>query len=183
MAAPRLIFRRGTTRPERAGHSFQTGFSMVELLLAAFIMAIGLLGLATLQAASLSQGTGGRLRGTASFLAHSIFDRIDAEANVTRLERWDSGAVSTTGWAFVGDADGGAKTDAPTLKFDIHGNPLPSDAANAVISVNWLRRASAINPGSKVATQEFVVNVSWKESGKGNTTVTKSLSVSRYVRI
>jgi Tfp pilus assembly protein PilV len=156
---------------------------MVEFLLAAFIMGIGLLGLAALQGASLSQGTGGRLRGTASFLAHSIFDRIEAEASVTRLERWDSGVVATTGWVFIGAADGTAKADAATLKFDIQGNPLPDNATDAVILVNWLSRAATITPGAKVVTQEFVVNVSWKESGKGNATLTKALSVSRYVRI
>jgi Tfp pilus assembly protein PilV len=156
---------------------------MVEFLLAAFIMGIGLLGLAALQAAALSQGTGGRMRGTASFLAHSIFDRIEAEGCVTRLERWDSGIVATTGWVFIGDADGAAKADAASLKFDIQGNPLPANATDAAILVGWLRREAVIPPGSKVAAQEFVVNVSWKESGKGNTTVTKALSVSRYVRI
>lgn len=178
MAAPRLNQLR-----KRPARSAGAGFSLIEFLLAAFIMGIGLLGLAALQTAALSQGTGGRLRGTASFLAHSIFDRIEAEACVTRLERWDSGTVATTGWVFIGDADGAAKTDASTLKFDIQGNPLPANATNAAILVDWFRKQAVISPGSKVATQEFVVNVSWKESGRANTTVTKALSVSRYVRI
>lgn len=182
MAAPRLTARRGSPRKLPARPTL-AGFSMVEFLLAAFIMGVGLLGLAALQTAALSQGTGGRLRGTASFLAHSIFDRIEAEASVTRLERWDSGTVATTGWVFIGDADGTAKTGTATLKFDIQGNPLPSTATDAPILVDWLSRAATITPGAKVATQEFVVNVSWKESGKGNATVTKALSVSRYVRI
>jgi Tfp pilus assembly protein PilV len=157
---------------------------MVELLVAMAIFSIGLLGLMSLQAATLSQGTGGRQRGTAALIAHTVLDRVQAEVAVTQQERWDSGAPTTiAGWVFIGDASGADGASAAPLKFDIKGVPLPAADPAPIFQVSWLRRGGAINLAQKTAMQEFVVNVSWSESGTTNTPVTKAISVSRYVRI
>ena len=168
----------------------QRGFTMVELLMAMAIFAIGMLGLAALQVVSVSQGTGGRLRGTATFLAHSVLDRATAEGQVTAAERQanSNGLPNTiTGWTFIGDASASAKADGAALKFDLNGKPI--DAADkttpVVFTANWFSRAGTVNAGTRTALQEFVVNVTWKESDpkKGNVLDTKAISVSRYVRI
>lgn len=157
---------------------------MVELLVAMTIFSIGLLGLLSLQVATLSQGTGGRQRGTAALLAHSVLDRIQAEAAVTQQERWASGAPTTiAGWVFIGDATGTDGASAAPLKFDIKGNPLDAADPAPNFQVNWLRRGGVVNFAQKTAMQEFVVNVTWNESSANNTPVAKAISVSRYVRI
>jgi type IV pilus assembly protein PilV len=173
------------TKPRR-----QRGFTMIELLMAMAIFAIGMLGLAALQIVSISQGTGGRLRGTAAFLAHSVLDRAAAEGQVTAAERQANPnglPNSTTSWTFIGAADGVAKADGAALLFDINGRPI--DAADKVTPVvftaTWFGRAGSVNVGTRSALQEFVVNVTWQETNpkKGTALDTKAISVSRYVRI
>jgi prepilin-type N-terminal cleavage/methylation domain-containing protein len=178
-----------TPPPTTHPHS-QRGFTMVELLMAMAIFAIGMLGLAALQVVSISQGTGGRLRGTAAFLAHSVLDRATSEGQATAAERQaNSNGLpnSTTGWTFIGDASGGAKADGAALLFDINGRPI--DAADkvtpAVFTATWFSRVGKVNAGTRTGLQEFVVNVTWQEANprKGTALDTKAISVSRYVRI
>lgn len=168
----------------------QRGFTMVELLMAMAIFSIGMLGLAALQVVTISQGSGGRLRGTAAFLAHSVLDRAASEGQVTAAERLSnaSGQPSTTsGWVFIGDASGGAVATGAALKFDINGQPIAAtDTTTPVVfTINWFSRAGNVNPGTRVGLQEFVVNVNWPETNpkSGSTPANKALSVSRYVRI
>lgn len=166
----------------------QEGFSFIELLLAMLIFAIGLLGLAALQNVSLSQGTGGRARGTSAFVAHTVLDRIVAEGQVTASERLmnSTGVPTTNGLSFLGNADGAALNGS--LNFDVYGKPIAAGdtTTQAIFTANWLSRdaTAAINTGTHTALQEFVVNVTWMESppSGSSTPVAKALSVSRYVR-
>jgi type IV pilus assembly protein PilV len=162
---------------------------MIELLMAMAIFAIGMLGLAALQVVSISQGAGGRLRGTAAFLAHSVLDRAGSEGQVTAAERLlnPAGVANTTGGTFIGAADGKPKADGAALLFDINGRPI--DAADkvtpAVFTATWFSRQGSVNTGTRSAIQEFVVNVTWQEANpkKGTAPDTKAISVSRHVRI
>ncbi|WP_243324556.1 prepilin-type N-terminal cleavage/methylation domain-containing protein [Geothrix sp. SG200] len=179
---------RFATPPVR--RQFQRGFTMVELLMAMAIFAIGMLGLAALQVVSVSQGTGGRLRGTAAFLAHSVMDRATSEGQVTAAERQanTNGLPNTTaGWTFIGDASAVAKTDGAALLFDINGRPIAAadKTTPVVFTATWFSRTGTVNVGTRTALQEFVVNVTWKEADpkKGTALDTKAISVSRYVRI
>lgn len=168
--------------------STQRGFTFIELLMAMFIFAIGLLGLAALQVVSLNQSSGGRSRGHAAFVAHSVLDRIVAEGQVTASERIinETGIASTTtGWDFLGAADGTANSG--TLAYDVGGKAISDGDTTTPVNftVSWFSNTGNLNPGTHSGLQEFVVNVVWLESPpKGSSTpTTKALSVSRYVRI
>ena len=63
----------------------QRGFSMIEMLMAAFILAIGLLGLAMLQAMALRATRGGRNLGVAVKLAEHVMDAVELEGRLTYL--------------------------------------------------------------------------------------------------
>lgn len=56
----------------------QQGFGLIEILVALLILAIGLLGMASLQTASLQQTTGSQARTQAIFLAEDLVERIRA---------------------------------------------------------------------------------------------------------
>lgn len=55
-----------------------SGFTLIEVLIAVLVLAIGLLGLAGLQAASLRQSNSAYMRSQASILASDMLDRIRA---------------------------------------------------------------------------------------------------------
>jgi len=81
--------------------SFQHGFSMIELLVAVLVLAVGLLGLASLQTRSLQFNYSAYQRTQANILAYDIIDRMRANPAV----------VATSGYNFemgtgpVGTAD------------------------------------------------------------------------------
>ena len=56
----------------------EAGFGLIEVLVALLILAIGLLGMASLQTASLKQTTGSQARTQAIFLAEDLVERIRA---------------------------------------------------------------------------------------------------------
>lgn len=73
--------------PRRA----QRGVGMIEVLIAVLVLAIGLLGIAAMQAAALRNSQSSLERSTATVLAYSMFDAMRANANVARLNGYNMG--------------------------------------------------------------------------------------------
>jgi len=71
--------------PAKIKQHRQMGFSMLELLLAAFILAIGILGLAMLQAMSLRASRGSANLATAVRIAERIMEQVEQEGRLTWL--------------------------------------------------------------------------------------------------
>ena len=69
----------------RTGRPPQGGFSMVEMLMTAFVMAIGILGLAMLQAMSLKASRGTRSMTTAIQVGEGVMDRIEQELSLIHI--------------------------------------------------------------------------------------------------
>lgn len=182
MRRSRLHFR----RPER-------GFSIVELLMAAFILGFALLGLAALMTVSISQGGSSRKRGTATLIAHSLLDRIQSEGALAAAERYNSGAITSSGWYFIDPTGFTAHTstsaEGDTNKYgtyDVLGNFVVSTSPNKVFTVSWQRLAGdTANFSLTAAQQYYIVNVSWQEADPKApaTPLNKTISVSRYVRL
>lgn len=179
METPRLVLPR-----HRPGHA--SGFSMIEMLMAAFILSIGLLGLLALFALTIRSGGQSRQRGTATLIAHGVLDRIAAEANLCATERWESGtsAVTSTGFFFINPNSLVAydSPDAQKLHFDIDGNRVAPNAPQKVYTVSWRREPGTYLSTAKVLNQMFTVNVGWKEA-EANVVADKYFSVSRNVRL
>ncbi|PXX89376.1 type IV pilus modification protein PilV [Marinobacter vulgaris] len=89
----------------------QSGFGLIEILVALLILAIGLLGMASLQTASLQQTTGSQARTQAIFLAEDLVERIRANRqNINDYALIDPDAVAcNTGFAI--DNSGVAEDD------------------------------------------------------------------------
>lgn len=74
--------------------SSQRGFSMVEMLLAAFILAVGIMGLTMLQIMSLKAARGGKSLGTAVQVGEMVMDQIEMEGRLSWLNLTDSQATA-----------------------------------------------------------------------------------------
>jgi type IV pilus modification protein PilV len=79
----------------------EAGFSMVELLITALVMAIGLLGLAMLQTMSLRAAGGSGNLSTAVQLADQMMDRVELEGRLTYSNE-SVGTEYTTATALTG---------------------------------------------------------------------------------
>lgn len=171
------------------------GFSMVEFLMAAFILSVGLLGLAALQVSAQSQGLGGRQRGTAAIMAHNLLDTIQAEGALAAGERAlsETGVVTSTGFTYIDPVGAAASTTLQNgpeftilglLPNDPYYTAHPEADKTIAFKTTWRRNEGKINPYAKSGIQEFTVNVTWSEFSKQtNAIISKSISVSRYVRI
>lgn len=96
----------------------QSGFSMIELLVAVLVMGIGVLGITGLQVISLQNNRGALLRSEAVILAYDIMDRIRANP---------VGAPAGSSYAGIGlnqpppaaaDCNAGTCTSAQMVLFD-----------------------------------------------------------------
>lgn len=83
----------------------QVGFSMVEMLMTAFIMAIGILGLTALQVMSLKASRGSRSLTTAVLVGEDVMDRAEMEGRLSWLNITDTNRAAPT------------LADIPTLKY------------------------------------------------------------------
>lgn len=180
----------------------ERGFTLVEMLMATLILAIGLLGLAALQVASVSQGTTSRQMGTATYIAHGLLDRIQAEGAVTSAERMvnPDGTVNPGGRTFTFiDPVSAAATASPVAGpsftllglsqddpyYTTEGSQGYGADKSIVFTTTWSRKAGDLYPYAKTALQEFTVNVAWQEYDPRSPSVprTRAFSVSRYVRM
>ena len=83
------------------------GFSLVEILVAVLVLAIGLLGLAGLQVASLKANESSRMRTDVTIAAYDLADRLRADTASFFQDGQDSSGLLTLGHgACCGDASG-----------------------------------------------------------------------------
>jgi len=79
----------------RHRHSSQTGFTLLEVLVAVVVLSIGLLGLAGLQASGLAQNNTAYQRTQATLLAYDMLDRMRANYDGVRLGYYNSVAAGS----------------------------------------------------------------------------------------
>lgn len=175
----------------------ESGFSMVELLIVAVIMAVGLLGLTAMQTMNVVQAAGGRGRSTAAYIAQSAFGLIEAESRMSLAKVPPTTRVFTTATvpapsstrALLGGFNvqgiqvtdsGGATIASATAQI---GDPAQR---TPIYQVYWTRNAykNSMTPTASAGlnAQEFVIDVGWIEKGPGGADVPKWISMSRYVR-
>lgn len=170
------------------------GFSLIEFLLAAFIMSIGLLGLIALQTMALAQSGNARGRTTASYIATDILQRAQAEGQQSYFAKLNSTLVpaayvpvftANSGTAIAETTVGGFNVDGVQVTnadgSNVTGLATAVPDANKrrpVFTATWVRRGYLDTaPSAGAQSQEFVVNVTWVENS-----VAKALSMSRVIR-
>ena len=81
-------------RPPRAPRR-QSGLSLIEVLIAVLIMAVGLLGIAALQAVTLRNSQSAFDRTQATVLSYAILDAMRANATAARANSYNVGMTCT----------------------------------------------------------------------------------------
>ncbi len=89
----------------RAVHRPQAGMTLIEVLVAVLVLAIGLLGAAALQLNALKYTDNARMTSQASFIAYDMLDRIRANAGVDYAWAQAERAPPGTSTASVRDLD------------------------------------------------------------------------------
>ena len=130
-----------------AAHPRSRGLTLVEILVALFILSIGLLGLAGLQTASLKFNTGSFYRTQATALAYGLADRMRANRAAAR----------------AGDYTVGLANPVPDCGAPVAAGSLPQQDIAA-----WRMALACRLPlgnGSVVRDgNEFTINVQWDDS-------------------
>lgn len=137
------------TSSQMSSASRQRGVGLVEVLIAVLILAIGLLGLASMQTNGMRMTNGSMSRSQAVFLANDIVER----ARANRINRDE--------YALAPDADGNVGACDLTLDYD----PTLTVAQNDM--AEWLNSLACLLPGADasialdVPTNRMDVTVQW----------------------
>jgi prepilin-type N-terminal cleavage/methylation domain-containing protein len=144
----------------------QAGFSMIEMLMTAFIMAIGILGLSMLQVMSLKASRGGRSLSTAVLVGEHVMDQVEMEGRLSWLNATSkynvTGLADLPNLRYVSLPDGGARVDnfnskgGPPL-----GNPDPADNSTYFIVTTTNAVFVANSAATNGALSNFTVTVAF----------------------
>lgn len=179
----------------------EAGFTMVELLITAFILGIGLLGLAALQTMAVRGYSGSKIRDAGANLASSILDQLAADGRLTAVQRaTDPATVSTTALLANAALDTATayqvrnKAGVVQTQFNLRGGPIEPtsadlDESSPVFTATYVvltngKDGDPVGASGQMA-REVIVNVTWREAiqQSGATALQdRNLSVSRYVR-
>jgi type IV pilus assembly protein PilV len=148
-----------TMTPNASSAPRQTGFTMLEVLVAVLIIAIGLLGLAGLQAVGLRNSQTAYLRTIATQQAYDISDRI--RANLAGVAAGNYDAIDST--------------LAPNPAPDCEANTCSSAQLAQMDHAQWATNLGALLPGGGGAVDAqgnsvFRVTVYWTEQDMNGTT-------------
>lgn len=165
---------RGTARP---GGS-QAGFSLVEMLMTAVILAVGLLGLAMLQAVSLQSRGSSLNRTTALQVGGRVMEQVETEGRNTWLNLTDPSLAAPGNVPDLLYFAGGGQPNV-TQYFDDQGWPLPSAAGSVFTTVTT--GVAVANGSAQGGLSDVTVAVTFQEAAAGTSLVTHQVALTRRV--
>jgi len=122
----------------------QQGVGLIEVLITAFILAVGLLGLAALQTRSLQYNHGAYLRSQATILSYDIVDRMRINRTVALAGGYDVNYdVVPTGGSTLVSAD---LDEWKTLLGDVlpdGDGAIDCDSNSCTVSLRWTERSGS----------------------------------------
>ena len=152
-------------KSQRRIFTAQAGFTLIEVMVTVFILSIGILGAAGMQAVSVRESQNTYYRTQADMLASDIVDRMRAN----RTDARDEGTSAYTE-AGVGndcstecDADDMAAADVFEWQASITRSSLPS------VQGSILRSSMVVDASGATVGAVYIVTVMWDEDRSGST--------------
>ncbi len=169
-------------RPITVNRKRQAGFTLVEVMVAALVLSVGLLGLAGLQAASLMNNQSAFMRSQASALAYDLADRMRTNVNSASANSYAvATAVNTSSCSNTNGCSPQQMAQADLAEWNT------TIAAYLPLGQGVVCIDSTPNDGSGVGTpqcdgngSEFAVKLWWDDDRDGIINVTAT-NVERFV--
>lgn len=160
----------------------QSGFSMVEMLMVALVMAIGLLGVASMQLVAIKAATGSQNLSTAALVADRIMDQVEVEGRLCWLNQTSSGTVNTGNEPpnllyFAG----GTVPNGVTQSFDIKGNPVDAGSASTIFTATITGAAVTSAGGTTGRLADVTVVVQFTDIVQGTQQIKRSMTLARRI--
>jgi prepilin-type N-terminal cleavage/methylation domain-containing protein len=149
--------------------SRQTGFSMVELLMTAFILAIGLLGLSMLQIMSIRSSTGSQALNTAVRVGEGVLESIQQEGRQRMLVLKYGGAEPASTYFVAGPI---------TEYYAFDGTKLASSAGAFYTVVIAPKNVVALSAAG--GTTQFTLTITFTDT-VGAVIATRQVTLTRQV--
>jgi Tfp pilus assembly protein PilV len=164
----------------RAG---ETGFSMIEMLMTAFILAIGLLGLCMLQTMSLRAARGGTSLTTAVHVADAVMEQVEQEGRISWQNMISASPTTLPNLEYITLAVGAKVTQT----FNQHGDVSQANATDPTVSSQLFKvtTTNLQNVGIALGTgqvSDYLVQVQFAESTSGaGVPVQRTVMVTRRI--
>lgn len=144
----------------------QSGFTLIEILVAVLILSLGLLGLAGLQAASIRSNHSAYLRSQATHLAYDMADRM--RANMAAVEGGDYNDPTLTPTPSCYTTSGCspmllARDDAARWTADLQTVLPPGSAGVVCIDGTPIDGSPGANGCDNAAGANYVIKVWWRD--------------------
>jgi len=162
----------------------QRGFSLVEMLMTAFILAVGVMGLTLLQVMSLKGARGGKSLATAIQVGEAVMDRIEMEGRLTWLNITDSQYKVPTAVANLTFVNQPAL--AVPLTFNLKGQvPIPASTDPAESNPFFTARVTGANVGAATVgiITDYTVTVTFADvvNPTTNVPITRTVVLTRRI--
>ncbi|MDO9617653.1 MAG: type IV pilus modification protein PilV [Pseudomonas sp.] len=153
---------------KRLTQSHSNGFTLIEVMIAMIILAVGLLGMASLTVRSQQSNESAYARSQASLLAYDIIERM--RANKVAFSALEARKVS-----FATQSNAYAFTSLPTCATPAAGTPATPAAQATKDLAEWctaLRNSlPSVNAGQTLIARTgntYRVHLAWQDSGPDN---------------
>ena len=150
----------------------QAGFSMIEMLMTAFVLAVGLLGLCMLQTMALRGGRGSRSLTTAVHVATAVLDQVEMEGRLSWLNKTVSPLSAQTNASlnlvYIPLGVGNSNSGNPQV-FNLQGNPTDLTSADPTVNTPFFTVVTKYmddvgNAGGLGQLSDFSVTVTFSDT-------------------